>query len=84
MCSGRCSGILWRKEPDNLHYSVGWDGKGSGLTYIVTVTVKEDGTIENAEGTESDEAPTEGGSEEGSGEETIKMKKHDNYGKNIQ
>lgn len=47
---------------------VGWDGKGSGLTYIVTVTVKEDGTIESAEGKESDEAPSEGQSGEETGE----------------
>lgn len=43
---------------------VGWDGKGNGLTYIVTVTVKEDGTIESAEGKEADEAPGEEGSSE--------------------
>ncbi len=36
---------------------VGWDGTGAGLTYIVTVTVNEDGTIENAEGEETDTPP---------------------------
>ena len=36
---------------------VGWDGTGEGYTYIVTVTVKEDGTIESAEGEESDTPP---------------------------
>ena len=36
---------------------VSWDGKGAGLTYIVTVTVNEDGTIESAEGEESDTPP---------------------------
>ena len=35
----------------------GWDGTGAGLTYIVTVTVNEDGTIESAEGEESDQEP---------------------------
>lgn len=38
---------------------VGWDGTGDGLVYIVTVTVNEDGTIESAEGAESDAAPAE-------------------------
>lgn len=28
---------------------VSWDGKGEGLTYIVTVTVNADGTIKSAE-----------------------------------
>lgn len=36
---------------------VGWDGKGEGFTYIVTVTVNADGTIESAEGKESDTPP---------------------------
>lgn len=33
---------------------VGWDGTGDGLSYIVTVTVGKDGTIEKAEGQESE------------------------------
>lgn len=36
---------------------VGWDGSGDGLTYIVTVTVNEDGTIKEAKGEESESAP---------------------------
>ena len=36
---------------------VGWDGTGDGLAYIVTVTVGEDGTIEKAEGQESESVP---------------------------
>lgn len=42
---------------------VGWDGTGEGLTYIVTVTVNEDGTIENAVGEEADAAPAENASQ---------------------
>lgn len=38
---------------------VGWDGTGAGLTYIVTVTVNEDGTIESAEGVESETPPAD-------------------------
>lgn len=36
-----------------------WDGSGDGYAYIVTVTVNEDGTIESAEGVESDKAAVE-------------------------
>lgn len=46
---------------------VGWDGKGDGYAYIVTVTVKEDGTIENATGEESDAKAAEGGAGEAEG-----------------
>lgn len=42
-----------------------WDGTGSGYTYIVTVTVNEDGTIESAEGVESESAPAEEAEEAG-------------------
>lgn len=38
---------------------VDWDGTGDGYTYIVTVTVNEDGTIESATGEESDTKPAE-------------------------
>ena len=34
-----------------------WEGTGHGYTYIVTVTVNADGTIESAEGEESESAP---------------------------
>lgn len=53
---------------------VGWDGKGDGFTYIVTVTVNEDGTIESAEGKEADSAPDEGSSGESTGEGTSETK----------
>jgi len=35
---------------------VGWDGSGDGFSYIVTVTVGEDGTIEKAEGKNAEAA----------------------------
>ncbi len=38
---------------------VGWDGTGDGFSYIVTVTVNEDGTIENAVGEEGEPVPAE-------------------------
>ena len=38
---------------------VGWEGTGDGLTYIVTVTVNEDGTIKDAKGEESASKPAE-------------------------
>ncbi len=44
-----------------------WEGTGSGYTYIVTVTVNEDGTIESAEGEESESAPAEEAEEAGAG-----------------
>ncbi len=43
-----------------------WEGGGNGYTYIVTVTVNEDGTIESAEGEESESAPAETAEEGGS------------------
>lgn len=36
---------------------VAWDGSVPGYTYVVTVTVKEDGTIENATGEEREGTP---------------------------
>ena len=57
---------------------VGWDGSGDGLVYIVTVTVKEDGTIETAKGEESDSAPAVETQEQKDGEEPITLESYYN------